>query len=175
MVMDNSAGQLKEHNFHDLPVWIHTPSYNWGCAKAWNWFMAQNDDLVMICNDDVTFNSRTIASCVEAYAEDPYRFIAPCAGANIFSCFMLPKMVYSAVGPFDEQFWPAYFEDNDYSHRVTLAQIPFCFTGVGYGHIGSATLASYTTAEQGEHQRQFAANQQRYIDKWKGMPGYERH
>lgn len=170
LIMDNSAGQLKAYDFHNKPVYIHTPSYNWGCARAWNWFMQQNEDLIVICNDDVEFNDRTLPSIVEAYQEDSNRFIAPCAGANIFSCFLLPKKVYEQVGPFDEQFWPAYFEDNDYSMRVTQTGIPFCFTGAGYGHVGSATLASYTSAEKAEHNRQFAANRQRFQDKWGRLP-----
>lgn len=170
LIMDNSAGQLRDHTFHDLPVWVHTPPYNWGCAKAWNWFMQQNDDIIIICNDDITFNENTLPSIINAYHENPNRFIAPCAGANIFSCFLLPKQIYEIVGPFDEQFWPAYFEDNDYSKRVTNAGIPFHFTGAGYGHIGSATIASYSAAEKEEHYRQFEANKQRFIQKWGRLP-----
>jgi GT2 family glycosyltransferase len=171
LIMDNSAGgQLNHHLFDNQPVWIHTPDYNWGCAKSWNWFMQQNEDVIIIANDDVTFNERTIASCVEAYKEESFRFISPCAGANIFSCFLLPKSVYEQVGPFDEQFWPAYFEDNDYSLRVTNAGITFYFTGAGYSHVGSATIAAYSHAELQAHQQQFAANQQRFYNKWGRLP-----
>lgn len=170
LVMDNSAGGLKAHDFHDKPVYVHTPSYNWGCAKSWNWFMQQNDDIVIICNDDITFNDRTLPSIIEAYHENPNRVIAPCAGSNIFSCFLLPKSIYDQVGAFDEQFWPAYFEDNDYSKRVTQAGIPFCFTGAGYGHVGSATIATYSAAEKDEHNRQFAANRERFRQKWGSLP-----
>lgn len=174
LIMDNSAGgQLNHRLFEDQPVWIHTPPYNWGCAKSWNWFMQQNDDIIVICNDDVTFNENTLYSMVNAYFEKPDTFIAPCSGTNIFSCFLLPKSVYNLVGDFDEQFWPAYFEDNDYSYRARQAGVEFCFTGAGYGHVGSATLASYSSAERQAHTQQFAANQQRYIDKHGGMPGQE--
>lgn len=174
LIMDNSAGGQLEHKlFHEQPVWIHTPPYNWGCAKSWNWFMTQNEDIIIICNDDITFTEHTLESMISAYNEDDYRFIAPCNGANIFSCFLLPKLIYDYVGPFDEQFWPAYFEDNDYSRRLSKLGIPFHFTHAGYEHKVSSTLASYTQSEKEEHARQFAANQNRYINKYGGLPGQE--
>lgn len=170
LIIDNSAGQLRQHEFYDLPVYIHTPSSNWGCARSWNWFMGQNEDMIVIANDDIIFNTKTIASLVEAYEEDPYRFFAPCAGSNIFSCFLLPKQVFNAVHAFDQQFWPAYFEDDDYTKRINQAGIPFCFTGAGYGHVGSATLASYTPEEMSLHHQQFNMNRERFITKWGALP-----
>ena len=38
-----------------------------------------------------------------------------------FSCFMIGREALEKVGPFDENFYPAYFEDNDYHYRIRLA------------------------------------------------------
>lgn len=174
MVIDNSAGQLRAHEFHNQPVYIHTPPFNFGCAKTWNMFMRENDDQVIIANDDVEFLPNTVEHFRDHF-KDGAQFMGA-NGSNAFSLFCLRKSTWETVGPFDEQFWPAYYEDNDYMRRMKISGIPLTFfVGHWYHHVGSATIASYTSAEKSEHQRQFAANGQRYKDKWGGPPNAERY
>lgn len=45
-------------------------------------------------------------------------FRQPDQGGTAGWCFMLTKELYEEVGPFDEQFSPAYGEDTDYWHRA---------------------------------------------------------
>jgi GT2 family glycosyltransferase len=83
-----------------------------------------------------------------------------------FSCILIPRRVIEAVGYFDEKFWPAYFEDNDYHHRCKLAG---CGMGIRtstapFRHSRSATVSTYP----GLHQH-FGANRAYFISKW-GLP-----
>lgn len=59
-----------------------------------------------------------------------------------FSCFMIDKGVYSTVGEFDEQFYPAFYEDNDYHVRMHRAEIEAVSIPLPFLHHGSQTLAN---------------------------------
>lgn len=39
-------------------------------------------------------------------------------------CFMLSKDTFNRIGEFDEQFYPAFYEDTDYFHRAWKDKIP---------------------------------------------------
>lgn len=90
-----------------------------------------------------------------------------------FACFMLDQMTYSVVGPFDDGFMPAYFEDNDYHRRINLA-------GLSAGSVASAIMYHYGSQTQNANPNApivpsaaFRANRQRYVEKWGGEPGKE--
>jgi GT2 family glycosyltransferase len=93
-----------------------------------------------------------------------------------FCCFALnPKEAIEKIGYFDsDNFFPAYYEDNDYLYRVKLSEYEFyLYGGLKVHHEGSKTQFW-----NGEEQRvvshdAFRANQQRYIQKWGGLPGSE--
>ena len=72
-----------------------------------------------------------------------------------FNLFSVPRATAEKVGYFDENFYPAYFEDNDYVYRCRLAgarilnfgtnprqedgrEIP----GLVFTHVGSQTIRS---------------------------------
>lgn len=86
-----------------------------------------------------------------------------------FSMFMLRISAYDAVGPFDEEFskrGKAYYEDNDYHHRMNLLNIPArCIDNAPYYHYGSITANTSNVRS--------VINQQYYIEKWGGLPGHE--
>jgi GT2 family glycosyltransferase len=108
---------------------------------------------------------RLDASAREAIAE---------ADSPDFSAFLLNRGCWEAVGPFDESFFPAYFEDNDYHYRMRLSGLRAisCPPAVFY-HFGSRT--QYEAAGKPVvGSPQFERNRAYYIRKWGGPPGKER-
>lgn len=81
-----------------------------------------------------------------------------------FFCVMLRRAVWAQVGPMDEQFFPGYFEDDDYCRRLQAA---------GY-HIGCAEdafvyhelSASFDQEGAARKREIFERNRQRYEAKW---------
>lgn len=103
-----------------------------------------------------------------------YENIEESEGPN-FSAFMLDKNCWEEIGEFDELFYPAYFEDNDYHYRINLAVMgAYVHPPALFYHYGSRT-----TNEAGEGGRQvvsgsqFEKNLSSYMGKWGGRPGQE--
>lgn len=150
-------------------------------AKAWNFAFHLADELgegdyTVVTGDDVVFGPKTLEGLVaEADAHPEALFIYPrVMQSQMFCVFLAKKAVFEKVGYFDEQFFPAYFEDNDFCRRMKLAGIePLPVDCEGYQHDVSSTLKQFNPAEMEEHHTQFRENQRRYMNKWGGLPGSE--
>lgn len=187
-VVDNSAGAMPLETFRDrlaevgVDYKILSQSHNIGVAAAWNLcyttFAKTLDDKLIICNDDIVLDPYAIYNLLTAahrYRHFGFFYGASGGGANAFSMFYLPTEVYRLIGAFDKQFYPAYFEDNDYSYRLRLAGFPMVIVPeCQYSHVGSATLAAYTPGERAAHDAAFNKNATYYAQKWGGAPGSER-
>lgn len=93
---------------------------NNGVAASWNKIMERQAKLgythVLILNDDVIIRRR--AQELEEWLEqNPADFYT---GFGYYS-FVLPLATYNTLGKFDEMFYPAYYEDNDYTYRLQMA------------------------------------------------------
>lgn len=93
-----------------------------------------------------------------------------------FSAFAVSKECWDVVGEFDELFFPAYFEDNDYHYRMKLAGMDaIVYPPAMFYHYGSRT-----TKEAGEPGRAVVTNatfekcRAMYALKWGGQPGSEK-
>lgn len=168
LVIDNSGGACP-----DVPGAEIIPGRQpQSVARAWNdaVTLAGGCDLIL-ANDDVVFAPNTIAALLAARQERS-GIVSALEGAR-FALFWLNPVAWAALGGFDEAFAPAYFEDNDYAHRLTLAGWELTVAPSAVQHGGSRTLASYTPAELTAHHAQFAANRAAYVRKWGGLPGQE--
>jgi hypothetical protein len=87
-----------------------------------------------------------------------------------FSCVMLDIDGYLRHGPFDENFRPAYYEDNDYHARVALAgESARVVHAARFEHRGSATIRH--DAEMAHHVRHWwPMNKQYFVRKWGAEP-----
>ena len=157
-------------------TWRITSSVNnLGVAHAWNYFIkcAKEDgfDAVIIANDDITLDEGTLKRFVEEMQTSKFvSFI----GKNAFSFFGIHLDYAEEIGEFDENLWPAYFEDNDFHHRMKLRG----FSGTvvdepSYFHYGSATISTFDAERKLMHHHNFNQNKQYYIQKWGGLPGNE--
>jgi GT2 family glycosyltransferase len=152
---------------------IQRPGLNAGVAGSWNFFINNFPDIRIICNDDIVFQPDAIENFVNQFDEN--YMMCPML-ANAFSCFMLPDKVVKLVGLFDEKISPnyGYFEDDDYSRRMSLLGINLKLTNnVRVWHHKSSTLESYTSAERDDHNRRFNIARSNYNKKWGGIPRHE--
>lgn len=93
-----------------------------------------------------------------------------------FSFFMITPETVQKVGMFDEDFFPAYFEDNDYHYRCKLAGGTNCAianTRAVFYHYGSRTQNQQPGAAIVPG-AQFRMNEAHFFQKWGGRPTQEK-
>jgi len=176
-------------------------SENAGVAGAWNTalklaFEDLNCDNVIFLGNDTLLNPLTLKRIKEDLAMpdvglvSAFNITKKCADereffetagtsddnyieAPDFSCFGMNKNCFKKVGFFDEAFYPAYYEDNDYHYRMKLEKIKaLCNQGNFYWHYGSRTKQQ--SPEFGEYVGyRYEKNEEYYCQKWGGLPGEE--
>jgi len=178
IVIDNSNGKL-------LPIEgieIHKAN-NIGVSGSWNFGLKsiQDNDLLFICNDD-NFLEKTAIETISNLAKDnpEQAFFASAGGGFSFFAIKKTKMFYD-IGYFDEGFYPAYFEDNDYHYRMKLKNYDFICSEqelyrLGVNGEGSQTINSNKTKEADREliQLGYRVNQLRYVQKWGGGTNEEK-
>jgi GT2 family glycosyltransferase len=176
--------------------------YNNGVAKAWNsgTQRAISDECshILIVNDDIVLGSETIDHMVYLMKDKTIGVLTGCDHRNLFSaedvsrmdmpgydidiidapdfaCFMITPETYSAIGSFDENFSPAYFEDNDYVYRCLLAGLkPVRSQNSPFYHYGSQTQ-NHNASKPVVPSPVFEKNRAYFVNKWGGLPGKEIH
>lgn len=88
--------------------------------------------------------------------------------------FIFTPSLIEKVGLLDENFFPGYFEDNDYKRRIKLANADIVHLPLHNIHDRSSTLNSSIRFKQ-KNQYTFQQNYMYYIDKWGGKPGQEKY
>jgi len=150
----------------------------------------QNAEYILVCNSDIIMNIFCVKNLVN-FAESHSKFIFWTASeydneftineSNIvsdtfdehphFSCFMLNKKTIDKIGYFDEKFYPAYFEDQDYHNRILIAGEKAGKTGMAkFYHYGSRTIK----CDEELNKRNFITyekNRKYFLEKW----GYDGH
>lgn len=172
---------------------VYSPRYNLGVAASWNRIVMHGMGLgyekIYVSSNDSKFLPGTLA-----YMEEH----VPCDGAVLwllggFHAFRLHTSFISKVGWFDENFYPAYFEDNDFVRRCQLAgaryhHLPRCRAGaettieapMEYGVVdvdpagGSRTIGSDPIYAKHNGSTFGAWNATHYRMKWGGAPGGEK-
>ncbi len=76
------------------------------------------------------------------------------------------------VGYFDENFFPGYYEDNDYRYRLKLTNTSLASIPLEYEHATSSTLNSSEKFKT-KNKISFQENYNYYMKKWGGPPGLE--
>lgn len=152
------------------PIHVVVNPENRGVAGSWNQLCAALFSAgythAHIINDDI--DMRTQPEALEAFIEaNPADFYV---GTQNWCSFIMPKATFREIGRFDDKFFPAYFEDNDYYRRLILAGKKIVRTElldpVVYRN-------SMTIQKEPALNNLFMANQQYYIQKWGGTPGQE--
>lgn len=168
----------------DKPLTYMRRDHNMGVAKSWNLGIRTAFDLgfdpVLVMNNDVVLATDTIPALLK-WHEKTRGFVTAVtvAARNAlyvlrreedmqlppdFSCFLISKEIVERVGWFDEEYYPAYFEDADYDVRLEIAGVTRgCCRDAVAVHFGSRTIH-----EGGlDHREGFERNRKRYTKKWK--------
>lgn len=182
-IVDNSNGNLSEEDLEyiDNTTVIEVP--NMGVARSWNEMIlrVEDEDVILITNDDNVLEPYAVEMIYDLALDNPeHNYFGSLTGG--FSCFAVRGKALVDVGKFDETFYPAYFEDNDYHYRMKLQDIDFICTkeeiyklGVD-GQASQTVNSDMTNSETKEIIRSgYIANQAYYKAKWGGGPGEEKY
>ena len=172
------------------PYVIDNYVHNTGVSAAWNEGMrralADGHEYAIISNDDVRFEpgaieeiytilKETDATLVSANQNMWYRGEERYVEGADFFCFgvNIPKLINNC-GSFDENFFPAYFEDNDMHRRMNLSGAKgYIARHAVAWHVGSATQNADPNNPNCSHER-FGQLREYFARKWGGEPGTER-
>jgi len=148
-------------------VEVHSQRINLGVAASWNALhrIAVPQTLV-ICNDDVEFGEETLARLLDC----PEPFVVPAEEGVGWACFKQSHSLWNVVGSYDETFYPAYFEDNDYRYRMKLAGIKIAQVPTGIKHTSGSTKLKMDDWELYKIRKAWKANEEHYAIKWNGLP-----
>ena len=168
IIIDNGNQEIK--TYCGTQNVVKSPK-NLGVSASWNLIMEllrnRGYTHVAILNDDIVWK-RDAEDIEDFIMKNPADFYQ---GTGTWCCFVLPVDTWSKVGAFDEGFYPAYAEDNDYAYRMKLLNLnvvadPF-FNPEIYRN-------SQTIAKDSSLNNKFHLNIQRFVDKWGGMPTQEK-
>jgi GT2 family glycosyltransferase len=168
IIVDNG---LKYHpkNYFDKIKIIVPENNSWGLSTCWNMFMHQYEGMKIIANDDIYFYPDTIEKIIKAYNERPEDWFSLQKENGTllgFSCVIIRDTCFTDVGDFDENFYPAYYEDCDYLYRMNLLNKKEYHILCNWEHEHSATFKSLSSSEMEKHHTTFKKNQDYFIKKW---------
>jgi GT2 family glycosyltransferase len=167
VICDNGKQDIitRERNFV-----LYRPEQNLGVSGSWNMIMDYADKVngthVLILNDDIYLgkSQEEISTIIRLWKPE---FI--CTELNWCS-FILSVEAYKKVGKFDENFFPAYFEDNDYFRRMQLSGVTIIVNPMLNPVVYRNSMTIQKTPELNNG---FEKNRQYYISKWGGQPTQE--
>lgn len=158
-------------------IFLESMPENIGVAGSWNRmlkraFEEKGADYLLILNDDIVLG-RTRAD-IEEIIESRHEawFLT---GEYFWSVILISKDCYRTVGLFDETFFPAYYEDNDYARRILLNKEIEGRWGQDSRLTPEVKRNSMTIKKEPALNRKNHLNQKYYVKKWGGMPGKEKY
>lgn len=159
---------------------VHDQERNLGVAASWNYILAAGlgwgHELVFIGSNDTFVHPGSLAAArarIRDSREDELIW-----HVHAWNFFAIHTRAVARVGWFDENFYPAYCEDEDYTYRCDALsgqrRVILHLPNLGAEHLGSQTILSdpeYRTLNDGTH---LGWNQRYYREKWGGPPHEER-
>lgn len=152
---------------------IYRPTQNLGVAKSWNTIMDYADKVeatyVLMLNDDILLGKSEheikmlIRNNVDADFINSF---------SNWSSYVLKVDAWKKAGKFDEEFFPAYFEDNSFDYKMTLIGAKKTWTSFldPFIYRNSMTIAKDPTLNN-----RFQENRNMYVEMWGGLPTEEKY
>lgn len=171
-ILDNGNQKTIEDwvSTNQTNITLYTQTTNLGVAKSWNTLLDaifKEHDYAMILNDDIYlgYDKKYIQNLLDKNLTQKL-----ITNPIDWCVFLMPKSTYEENGKFDEQFYPAYCEDNDYVYRLKLKGYKVYKT---HEIIPKVHRASMTLEKDYSLQTAFHDNKERYIKKWGAAPDFE--
>ena len=167
-VIDNSTSFWRIQMAYPNVV-VSNMHHNLGVGASWNLIIKLNPwaRYWVIINNDVRFGEGDLEALEEHIK---WHDVVTFGG---MAAFAIRASAIQKAGWFDENFVPAYFEDNDYHYRCRLLGVSYHqITDHHLEHLGSRVIRDndhYRT----ENGRTFPRNQQYYAQKWGGPVDHE--
>ena len=171
-----------------LPIIIDNWRGNRGVSAAWNLGMYKSlkagNQYAIVCNDDVVFEPNVISELIKTIKDTNAVMVSPnqwgpdegygLTSWTDYCCFAVDiKQLIKKVGLFDENFYPAYFEDNDMRRRIELAGLgSYTRKDLKITHAVSATQFADPNNPV-TNKDAFYKNNMYFIEKWGGEPYQE--
>ena len=141
--------EVKTTDFRALTVTVKRVPGNLGVAGSWNAIIDHFGGGCIIANNDITFRPNAleqIVSDLERRRECVLQHILASA------CFYVNERFTATLGWFDENFYPAYHEDQEMSIRAAALNVSRCNVSNGASngvhHMGSRTLKTCDVAQR---------------------------
>lgn len=161
------------NNFVDEVVIINN-RMNAGFGGAINQIIKQNVDCNywFITNDDWHVAPGELKRLAARLQQEFVGLLCEAGDLNGYSAFVMSDEMVSRVGLMDENFYPAYCEDNDHRYRMKLAGLSWNRFPLQAEHVISSTLHSRSEFEE-RNKFTFQRNIAYYIEKWGADRGQE--
>jgi GT2 family glycosyltransferase len=167
-IVDNGKQNI-ESKFKHPNIEIIYEGNNLGVARSWNMLcnkIYEEHDYAIILNDDIYLGRKEWE--MENLLLNFKKFFY-CTMQD-WCAFIVPKTTFKVIGDFDVDFFPAYYEDNDYAYRIKLSgnsifNIPFLNPFL--------YQASKTSEKDPNILQGMMHNKEHYKKKWGGEPSKE--
>tara|TARA_R110002126_G_scaffold290225_1_gene446716 strand:- start:2396 stop:3148 length:753 start_codon:yes stop_codon:yes gene_type:complete len=112
---------------------------NLGCAPSWNYHFKQYPyaEYFVKADDDIEFSKGDLEVMSNTLANGNHMVFFN--RGTKYACFGISKKTLKIVGLFDENVWPANYEDDDFQNRLRLSNINDTFLEIDIKHISSGT------------------------------------
>lgn len=158
---------------------VDNTEYNHGVPASWNMgikeMQAIDADWLVICSAAIRFGAEEgldLARWMEVYANrEDAPFLESDSGLG-WHLICVSRWLCEEIGTFDENFYPAYFEDNDFAYRSFLHRGTWGWPRLPF----DAALVSTAHGVQLGGAPKNARRQQMYYEKkWGGSPSHEHY
>lgn len=181
-VLNNFEGFTKLMASVDMtvyPVIIDNYNDNMGVGPAWNAGLVHasqlGSDAAIVVNDDVVFEPGVMRKMCHSLTQG-YDLVSPQNSTGVchpyglnFWCFAVkPKEFLQKFGTFDENFAPAYYEDDDMARRIKLKGGRIRTLDDRIYHQVEATSSGVIDRSVWDKNLAY------YVEKWGGEPQHER-
>ena len=161
---------------------IDNTKYNRGVAASWNLaareVVTRKYDYLIIVSAAMRFH-QGFRDFIDRLIEDrPLGLDTPFG----WHCIALSRKILKMVGPFDEHFYPAYYEDSDYIRRMELSGFGFAGVlnpGIPEQHrlpkfeVAAECIEDAHGLKRAGIQIDYRRNKDHFVKKWGAEPAYD--
>lgn len=168
-VLDNGRQEIKSKIINHPNITIIEQEKNLGVAGSWNLLCSEifwEHENALILNDDIYLGKKDF-EIHDLVISKKYDFHV---STQDWCAFIVPKKTFIKVGAFDTEFFPAYYEDNDYHYRMKLLNMSYHQTPVLNPFVYNASM---TTQKEPALKQGIDKNKEYYRQKWGGLPSKE--